>query len=736
MSFVLDTDMDVTLIERWIEGTEIVLDNIPMNVTGGIGYQLNNVYGTKQRQGEPGPDDHPYNSTHTQRSWVQGQLVKNLQEAADVAKYWRGHAWTQTRGQLGHALKVEQLTIYPGTTEEGTAQGMVVPHDRLGGRFYWTSGNVKGHILVFDPATLSLVWPGGVSTRFEGTVSNVGVTFRTDSPVDNEVEEWLYIPTTAGYTRIDVNGDTEDAPEGFAWATVGLCIHEDKLWRLTTSGQVFSLLHHDDHWELKGTIPDASEPRQIWRDYDDDGNRVICVGTTSGMWMLDADNNKLFETDLTFPEHAYQGWGATSWRADTYLSVGIGIHRKVGTLITPAGLDNDDGLPHPYSGGFITDLEGSYNVLMAAVAGEAPPGEDEAPLARDELFGVTQGLPLPLLSSGTQANFLGINRMGALFAWNGLGWHEMYTWNRAPTRVVVNQVTDSAAQRFNYCFFGDHDKGAFAIRLPMTYYNPLESPTLPLDRHSYLEESRIDWNTPDVPKVAKQFNIKVDRLFHVVNPGVNQIVCRNRIEVICNWRDLDGIDHVSEDPNSRPPLYPGPYPFSYDGISIEPYLTLHADDPTGNSRRSAPIGWGRYRNITAPMYLPTGLPHEQIWFSYRFVGHPQDPDPLLYDPRIDLTGGIIEWRTIIARKWMRPVRIWTAQIDANTAIKGVSEQRVLELLDGMCLKKEGVPFVHGDKFNIVDVTRLDGTDMTGLQPQGSRTITLLQHLDHTYEDPI
>ena len=125
MSFVLDTDMDVTLIERWIEGTEIVLDNIPMNVTGGIGYQLNNVYGTKQRQGEPGPDDHPYNSTHTQRSWVQGQLVKNLQEAADVAKYWRGHVWNQTRGQLGHALKVEKLTIAPAPSDRGYPDGPV-----------------------------------------------------------------------------------------------------------------------------------------------------------------------------------------------------------------------------------------------------------------------------------------------------------------------------------------------------------------------------------------------------------------------------------------------------------------------------------------------------------------------------------------------------------------------------------------------------------------------------------
>lgn len=711
---------DAKLIEEWIESTQIVLDNIPFIVQGGIGYQLNNVYGTKNRQGESGPDDHPYNSTHTQRSWVQGQLVKHLQEAADVAKYWRGHVWNQTRGQLGHALKVERLQIPAGTPE-----GMVVPHDRLGNIFYWTSGNINGQILEFLPGPpLALRPPGGGEARsFAGTVSNVGVTFRTDSGDPEAPDTWLYIPTTAGYTRINEHFQTIDAPLSTQWATVGFAIHENKLWRLTTSGQIYSLLRHDDDWRLVGTLPDGSEPRQIWRDYDDDGNRVICVSSTTGMWMLDADNGILFETDLTFPEHATQGYGAAAWRADTYVSVGVGIHRKVGNLVTAAGLDSDDGLPAPYAAGFITDIEPSYNVLVVAIAGELL-GEPETPFPTDEAFGLTQGLPLPLLSKGTQANFLGTNRMGAIFVYNGLGWSEIHTWNRPPTRVVMSHAGGGVKQRFQYCFFGDYDNGAWAVRVPMTYYNPLESPNLPLDRNSYLEESRIDWNTPDIPKVAKQLNIKVERLYHIFNEDdPTSPIYHNRIEVICHWRDLDGIDHTSEDPDVL--SGPGPYPFvDLAQQNPIPYLVLTAASAKQNSRRAASIGWENYRNTQR--LLATGLPHEQIWFSYRFIG----------DPASELTGGLIEWRTIIARKWMRPVRIWTAQIDAANALKGVSEQGVLDLLDGMCLKKAGVPFVHGDKFNIVDVTRLDGTDMTGLQPYGSRTLTLLQHTDFTYEDPI
>jgi hypothetical protein len=82
---------------------------------------------------------------------------------------------------------------------------------------------------------------------------------------------------------------------------------------------------------------------------------------------------------------------------------------------------------------------------------------------------------------------------------------------------------------------------------------------------------------------------------------------------------------------------------------------------------------------------------------------------------------------------MRPNRVWTAQIDVSNAIKGVSEQDTLRILDTICFKVGGVPFVHGDRFYIVDVTRNDGSDPAGLAVQGYRTLTLLEFTDRTYE---
>jgi len=738
---------NATLIKEFIEGDQIVLDNVPMRVERGVGYQLSNAYPRKTQQGDPGPDDHPYNSTNTQRTWVNGCLVRDSEEAADVGNWWDGLAWTQTKGQLSAPLRVIRLD--PGPDDPG---GMTVPHVRMGENFIWTKGNLNGTIYEYravDGALRHL--GGGAPVQFSGTVTNVGVMYQVETASVGEVGIWLYIPTTAGYTRI-ASDDFERhlSPDAVSWATVGFATNENKLYRLTTQGQVFFAIDHSDTWTLVGTISDGSEPRNIYQTSDDDGNRCIGVTTSSGLFLLDHDNALLVKTDFWFPEHAYNGYGAALWRAQDYISNGVGVQRKVGLLITQEGLDNRDGLPFPFAGGFFTDLEPSYNWLVGAVAGQTQ-GADLHVTPVDSQFGLTMNIPYPIVSSGAQANFLGINRKGAIYIYNGLGWAPFYKWNRPPTRVVVSMIQNATLdQREQHMFFGDVDGGAFVARIPAVYYNPIQSPNLPVEREWYLEESRIDWNLKDVPKIAKQLNIKADHLWHVVDDDdpdtpnttatLGDGIYQNRIQVICNWLDPVGIKHTSEDLDVL--SGPGPYPFvslrevdpddddppptALRGLTPVPYLELRADSHEGNSRRSAPIGWERYKNTGE--FLPTGLPHEAIWLTYRGINDDRDPEWM--------TTGVVEWRSIISRKWARPNRVFTFQISASTAIKGMSEEEVLDFLDGICLKVGGVPLVTGDAFYIVDVTRLDGSGEPGLSPRGARTITCLEFTDLVYEQQI
>ena len=717
---------DATLIRSSI-GDEIVLDNVPLKVERLLGYQLSNVYGRGQRQGEPGPDDHQYDATNTQRNWLSGCLVRESQEAADIGKYWTGHAWTQTRGALGHALKVVRLRL-PADAPPGPC----IPLGRLEDRVYWAVGWREGWILEHDVATDSLIHPEDVVRQFDGLVTNTGATWRLAGETPDDPQEWLYVPTTLGYTRI--KSGTYQTVDVEDWATVAFSVNQNKLYRLTARGEIFFAIEHDDSWAFAGVITDGSEARNLYRTYDDDGNRCPGVSTSSGLWLLDHDNAILWDTDLTYPEHVFQGYGACNWRGDDFISVGIGIHRKVGSLVTPAGLDDDDGLPGPFAGGLIVDLAPSYNVLAAALASEPPPevvSYTPPPIETteivSELLRHAPGLPTSITTSALRTTstpqaevFLPDSRVGAIYVYNGLGWHEVHTWNRAPTRVMVTMIRNSERlDRSQHLLFGDVDGGAYAVKIPSTYYNPIESPSLPLDRRSFLEESRIDWNVPDVPKIAKQINIRPDKLYHqLVEDGPAYF---NEIQVVCKWVDIDGLEHTSEDPDIL--SGPGPYPFS-DGVQPLPYLELRADRPEHNIRRSSPLGWERYRNTGA--LLPTGLPHEAIWFLYRFIG----------DPRSDYTGGVIKWRTIIARKWMRPTRMYTITIPLQTANKDMDETEMMRFLDSICLKHGGVPLAMGDEFTLVDITRLDGGNEAGMSPRGSRTITALDMRDYTYEQPL
>lgn len=749
----IQREADAILEQRWEAGTQIRLNNVPMEIQGGIGYQLTNVYPRPERQGEPGPADHPFNATHTQRSWVSGQLHRDLQEAADIAVYWDGLAWVQNRGKLGAALKIRKIDLPVDAPEEARG-GMIIPHKRLGQNFIFTAGNVNGAIYEFVAATRTLQNPGGGPLlSFAGTITNKGSVFQARNAADTQDERWLYLPSTAGYTRINEDFHLVQAPDLAADATVGMAIHQNKLYRLTDGGVVHTIIRHDDGgvdgWEVIAQVPDGSEPRNIYETFDDDGNRVIGVTTSSGLFLLDHDNGILWQTDLQYPEHAYQGKGATRWRADDYVSVGVGIHRRVGNLVTPEGLDNYDGLPDPLAAGFIVDLAPSYNWLLAAVAGFVPPGEDIPPIPTEELQKVSLNLPSPLLTSlDSAADFLSTNRMGAIFAWNGLGWAKVAQWNHPPTRVEVSMVKNATKGDLQqHLFYGDNAGGCYTIEIPSSYYNPLISPTLPLERQWYVEEGRLDWDTADTPKIAKQFNCKVDRLYDLMKlPGDIERPYFNEIRVICHWQDLDGIYHRSDD-TSDPMYATGPWPFIGKEKHPIPYLTLNAFDAAGNSlgvfansRQSFSIGWENYTQ--QGVKLATGLPHLEIWMEY------QGRNDLRYEQEVvdstippgrvlnELTTGILEWRTIIGRKWMRPNRVFTFVIDVQASLKGQSEEDLFGFLDACCLKVGGVPLVVNDKFYIVDVTRLDGSNDPGLSPRGSRTITCLEFTDITYEDSV
>ena len=332
-------------------------------------------------------------------------------------------------------------------------------------------------------------------------------------------------------------------------------------------------------------------------------------------------------------------------------------------------------------------------MLVAAIAGELKDASGIPPIT-EAVYGLTPGHPVPAdRQGGDRPTFLGTNRMGAIYP--GTGWAGASStpgtarrrgwWSPSPGQ--------RRAKSYQHCFFGDVADGAFAVHLPITYYNPMESRTCPLARPpSTSRESRIDWNTPDVPEggQATQHQGRSPLATSPVRLGAPDLLTtRSRSSATgATWTGSTTPARTGRHQRSRslPLRHCRAEPEPVETLSLPPRRAWDSASTPG----AASIGWERYRTGTGRSAAPRGCRMSRSGSRYRWRNDGHDRVPQLMPTiRSGYAGAVIEWRTIIARKWMRPTRIWTFQIDAATAIKGVSEQRALDILDRICLKKGG-----------------------------------------------
>src|SRR5215213_11616659 len=105
---------------------EVLINNVRFRINGSIGWELTNSYGRKVQFGDPGPDDHPLNSTITQNSWVGGIGTKKYKGDESRNNSWFSTMWTQTENTLCLPPKTWEYIL---TGEETT---LAIPHSKLG----------------------------------------------------------------------------------------------------------------------------------------------------------------------------------------------------------------------------------------------------------------------------------------------------------------------------------------------------------------------------------------------------------------------------------------------------------------------------------------------------------------------------------------------------------------------------------------------------------------------------
>lgn len=437
-----------------------------------ISSSIINIYSRKVNQGDPGPDDHPINSTWIQRSWDGGgQILESRPDVGNNRFYF-----STMESMYANALTLAQSpTIYedPG----GLGRDSIVL-GKFADEVYAAWGD---SLYSFD--LVNLEWD------LEDTMASVAVakgqlyTYSTGASIGQKA---FYIPEGSG----------SEVWNGTALASVGkssvsFTVWDDKLFRLGTDGSI-EYTTDGTTWQGLIYIPDGSTPRKLLVYMNLGGDPAVHVVTSSSVYAYDFTTGRLYQTQMQYPNHPDQGRASSTWRAEMQVGVGLGVHRYNRSTIGAMGLDNNDGLPEAYRG-VIVDLEPSYNALYALVSGATV--SDTAPDAYTLNLG---GGDDQMYGSSTEVTSL-------LMRWNGFGWH--YVDSVTGTAPSTCYVSDAGNYYAVWYAAGGQIR---CMELSRTYFNPKDGNNIyPTVRSGYLETMWYNYGWEGQTKIAKKFEIFV-----------------------------------------------------------------------------------------------------------------------------------------------------------------------------------------------------------------------------------
>lgn len=331
---------------------EIILNGVRYKTVGPVAQSLV-AFPEKLVIGDFTTETHPTHSV-----WAPtftGGIGKSKVTPREVSN----RAWWATC-QLRHNRQVVPLQLATTTAASGITGSFVIGAiGELANEIYVAHGtDVRKYSNTSDGWGSSLATlPAGASdvitVRLSGTVymvfaTTTGITYTSD-----------------GVTFTD-NG--QDAQYLAFW--------DDRLWGITTTGQLWY------SYNLSVFSNDAQLP--LPDDYVNDlfvarnaaGAMVLFAATQDGLWVHDNDFTRWRPTELELPTSPDNGVGATRWRDSTYIPSGLAIYRFIqgenSAIVTPMGLDMDDGLPSNQRG-VIRQLLGSHNDLLAVLDSTSAP---------------------------------------------------------------------------------------------------------------------------------------------------------------------------------------------------------------------------------------------------------------------------------------------------------------------------------------------------------------------------
>lgn len=466
--------------EEW---GEVHIDGVPVPVRGQVG--VVNLATLPQRLtfGDYTLSSDNFLSVWVQSDWTGGGQVEDLREASHAERFRHASAETRFPRMLSQPPETTSSTITNATEAAGIGDYAVA-----GVTSYWAAFD-DGTPRLRKWNTSSLLWDGGAD--LSAMPAGKGVVY----------DDLLWIPQgPSGYQTW--NGAAVVAGAA-GISAVSFVEWDDKLVALEDNGQVSTWDGFSWTSEAALRLRGNRTPRHLVVWWTADRFPAVYVITDRDVWAVDFLVPTLYRTGLKFPAHPDQGLGSDVWRDDSlYVSVGVGAHQLgLGMVISPAGLDRDDGMPVEFRGK-IVDMEGEYNGLYALVEGTAST--------------VVTPVEVPVIEETAIRDDAMIADNAATFArstlqdWTGIGWHTAWESDGAagvPTRVQVSQAGGEYFVAWGYA------GSMYRQNLRRTFHNPRQGALATIDRFaslSQLETGRFDANLATFHKLASHLEFHLD----------------------------------------------------------------------------------------------------------------------------------------------------------------------------------------------------------------------------------
>lgn len=387
-----------------------------------------------------------------------GSGIYRANSRTDLERFWT--SGLETRYRL--SMSLPPLTYSMGKPAGLTNQDVFVSR-AYGGNQYVVFGG--GKLYRWDDGTAIYNDNGTVVGGWSALIATLA-----GNPLDSRVfQGYMYFSFGTSTQKMTTSGGTE-VVSAVPGAATYLQVWDEKLWKMYLNAGVWTVAFTSlggasgEVFTNGGTLPTGVTPTQLGTFRNVAGDEVLSLLTNAGLWLYDATAQKWRETEVRIPEMptGQRSVGSIFRDGRLYFTTGnmgvIAVQPGNPFVITPVGLDRDDGMPTVESGR-VAALVADFNWLLALVDGSAVTEED----TMDSGLGMPFDTPEWSTTAGQMT----------LRAYAG-GWNTIWQSPSSASPGFVLDVSGAYAKRRIYW---STNTEMFCQDLPISVHNPRFNPT-------------------------------------------------------------------------------------------------------------------------------------------------------------------------------------------------------------------------------------------------------------------